>query len=340
MRRVTMTRRQILGVVIAVAAVQLPLVVRDAYFLQVASAIGISAILAMSLQLLYGYTGQMSFAHAAFYGTGAYTSVILHVRLEVSFIVSVVAAMLMGGLVALIVGIPTLRLHGHYLAIASLALQLGMVEFLVQASELTGGTVGIFGIARPTIAGVSLEGNASYYQLIAGCGVVVYLLCGLVVSSRFGRTLVAVREDETAAGVLGIRASLAKTTVFALSAMIASLAGALYAYQIKFISPVSFDLDTSIQVLAMVVIGGVASLPGAVIGAIAVTLVEQLLFSAGELQFLLYGAWVAATLIFLPGGLVSLPRQIRQWTQRRSNASGEATSARAESTRLAKEAGR
>lgn len=304
------TRSRLVGVLLAVCAIGLPFAVRDAYFLQVASAMGIAAILAMSLQLLYGYAGQMSFAQAAFFGVGAYTSVILHVREGVNFFVSVLAAVVISGLAALIVGIPTLRLHGHYLAIASLALQMGMVEFLTQASELTGGTVGIFGITRPDIGPVSLEGNASYYQLIAACAVAVYVLCGLIVRSRFGRTLVAVREDETAAAVLGISRGATKTTIFAVSAMIASLAGALYAFQIQFISPVSFDLNVSIQVLAMVVIGGVASLPGAVVGAIAVTLVEQFLFSVGELQFLLYGAWIAATLIFLPGGLVSIPGRI------------------------------
>src|SRR5215204_1085021 len=138
------------GLVSAVLALSLPLLTQDAYFVQVASFIGTAIILALSLGLLYGYSGQMSFAQAGFYGIGAYTSVLLAERFGFNFFLAAFLGMLLPGAVAFLVGIPTLRLKGHYLAIGTLALQLGIYEFFVKA-EITGGTVGIFGIERPAL---------------------------------------------------------------------------------------------------------------------------------------------------------------------------------------------
>src|SRR5215212_6193756 len=132
------------GLLAAVLALSLPLLTQDAYFVQVASFMGTATILSLSLGLLYGYTGQMSFAHAGFYGIGAYTSVLLTERFGFSFLVSAILGMLVPGMVASLVGIPTLRLKGHYLAIGTLALQLGIYEFFVKAKQVTNGTVGIF----------------------------------------------------------------------------------------------------------------------------------------------------------------------------------------------------
>ncbi len=290
-------------------ALVLPALTTDAYYIQVASFLGIAIILAISLGLLYGYTGQMSFAHAAFYGIGAYTSVILTTKMGINnFSLGLLLAIVVPGLVAFLVGIPTLRLHGHYLAIGTLALQMGIYEFFVQASPITGGTVGVFGIQRPSIFGLSLDSDAAYYEVIAIAAILSYLFAQRLVNSRFGRGLLAVREDEIAASVMGIDPSRYKVQIFAISAMMAGLAGALYAHQILFISPVTFNLDWSIAILSMVVIGGVGSNVGAVLGAVAITVMRQLLFSFGDLQFLVYGAWIVLVMVFVPGGLVGIGR--------------------------------
>jgi branched-chain amino acid transport system permease protein len=189
---------------------------------------------------------------------------------------------------------------------ATLALQLGIVEFFVQASELTGGTVGIFGIERPSFFGISLKSSTAYYELIATAAIAAYLLAQQIVRSRFGRALTAIREDETAATALGINPSRYKVAAFTLSAMFAGLAGTLYAYQILYINPGSFNIDWSITALSMVVIGGVGSNLGAVLGAVAVTLIRQFLFSFGDLEFLVYGIWIMAVILFFPGGLVGI----------------------------------
>lgn len=298
------------GLAVLVIVLGLPLITSDAYFIQVASLMGIAVILAVSLGLLYGYTGQMSFAHAGFYGIGAYTAVDLHTKTGVPFLISLVAAMVVAGAVAFVVGIPTLRLHGHYLAIGTLALQMGINEFFIQASPLTGGTVGIFGIERPTFLGISLQGDAAYYELIAVVAVLTFLLAERLVNSRFGRGLIAVREDETAATVIGINPSRYKVEIFAVSAALAALAGALYAYQILFVSPVTFSLDWSITILSMVVIGGVGSNVGAALGAVAVTVIQQMLFSLGDLQFLVYGILIVVVLVFFPGGVAGIGRML------------------------------
>lgn len=310
--------RLIVTVLLSALALALPVITDDAYFIQVASAMGISVILALGLSLLYGYTGQMSFAHAGLFGIGAYTSVILTTTLGAPFLVGLLSGILMPGIIACVTGIPTLRLRGHYLAIATLALQLAIVQFFIQASGLTGGTVGIFGIERPALFGISFKTNAAYYELIAIAAVGAYLLGQRIVNSRFGRALMAIREDEVAASVLGINPAFYKVAVFTLSAMYAGLAGSLFAYQILFISPVSFGIEGSISALTMVVIGGVGSNVGAVIGAALVTLIRQVLFSFGDLEFLVYGVWLMLVIVFFPGGSVGVAKYFYAWWSHRT----------------------
>jgi branched-chain amino acid transport system permease protein len=308
MRLRTASAAPVVGIAVAAMAVLFPLVTRDAYFIQVASFTGIYVILAVSLQLLYGYTGQISFAHAGFYGIGAYTAVLLVTRLDVNFVLALGAALIVPGIVAFLVGIPTLRLRGHYLAIATLALQLSIHQVFIQAHEITGGTVGIFGIQRPTLFGLSLEDNAVYYEVIAVAAILTFLFAQRLVKSRFGRALLGIREDEVAASVIGIHSARYKVVMFTVSAMLAGLAGGLFGFQLLFISPASFALDWSIVILSMVVIGGIGSTVGAVIGAIVVSLVTQALFTVGDLQFLIYGAFIVVVMVFFPSGVAGLGR--------------------------------
>ncbi|TAM59979.1 branched-chain amino acid ABC transporter permease [bacterium] len=289
------------------AAIVIPALSGNGYVIQVASLAAIGAMMAVSLGILYGHAGQLSFAHAAFYGIGAYTAVVLHTQRGLDFFLSLLAGAALAGLAAFVVGLPTLRLRGNYLAIATMALQLGISEVFVNA-KITGGSVGIFGIVRPAVFGISLESPAAYYVLLALAAVLVFALAQFIVHSRPGRALAAVREDETAASVIGVDIIRYKVSIFTITAMIAGLAGGLFAYQLEYVSPESFNLDWSIAVLSMVIIGGKRSALGAVIGAVIVTIVTQLLFSMGELQFLVYGLWIILIMLFLPDGLVSIWR--------------------------------
>ncbi|TAM88674.1 branched-chain amino acid ABC transporter permease [bacterium] len=312
------SRSRLLTFAGVLAVIAIPLLSGNGYIVQVASLAAIGAIMAVSLGVLYGHSGQLSFAHAAFYGVGAYTTVVLHTQHGLNFFLSLLVGAGLSGAVAFVVGLPTLRLRGNYLAIATMALQLGISEVFVNA-KITGGSVGIFGIVRPTIAGISLESPFAYYVLLVIAAVLVIAVAHFLVHSRVGRGLAAIREDETAAGVLGVDAIWYKVSIFTITAMIAGLAGGLFAYQLEYVSPESFNLDWSIAVLSMVIIGGKKSAIGAVLGAVIVTIVTQLLFSVGELQFLIYGLWIIVIMIFLPDGLISIWQTAGRSTARGTN---------------------
>ena len=295
---------------VAIVAIAYPALAGNAYHLEVATDIGIAAILAIGLGLLYGYAGQISFAQGAFYGVGAYTSVLFVADLGLPWIVALAAGIVLPALLALVVGVPTLRLHGHYLAIATLALQISISEFFMNADGLTGGNVGLFDITRPTIAGVDFGDDVAYYLLVTAFAVAAFFFARRLIDSRFGRGLLFIREDEVAAASIGVNPGRDKLIVFVVSAGLAGLAGTLYAYKIQFISPVTFNINQSILVLSMVVIGGLGSNWGALIGAITVTVITQALFSVGNLSFLIYGAWIVAVMVLFPGGMAGLGRQL------------------------------
>lgn len=299
-----------------IALCSFPILSGNAYYIDVATYVGIAAVMAIGLGLLYGYAGQISFAQGAFYGLGAYGSALLTTELGAPFGIGLLVGMALPAIAAVVVGIPTLRLRGHYLAIATLALQVSFTEAFEQLTSITNGTVGVFGIERPSLFGLSLEDNDVYYVFVVVIALIVLFFAERLVHSRFGRALAAIREDEVAAGTLGIDAGRYKLIVFALSATLAGLAGTLYAYKIQFISPVAFDLNQSIVVLSMVVIGGLGSNWGAVSGAVVVTLVTQLLFSTGTLSFLIYGAWIVAVMVLFPAGLAGLGRLARDLVKR------------------------
>lgn len=298
---------------LAAAVLAVPIVTQDSYLLQVAGAMGIAAMLSLSLGLLYGQTGQISFATAGFMGIGAYSAAVLTTKLGVPFWISLGPALLLPGIVAFVVGIPTLRLRGHYLAIATMALQLGIVSFLTQASALTEGSVGILRMERPTLFGLAFTSPGAYFELVALGFLLSYYVATRMVRSRFGRALTSIREDEVGASSLGIDPAYYKVVVFTMSAMIAGLAGALLAYQLLFINPSNFDLPQSVTVLTMVVIGGVGSNAGAVLGAVFVTLVRQLLFGTGQLEFLVFGLAIVATVVFFPKGLIGIVSRVTRF---------------------------
>lgn len=306
------------GAILAAAGLVTAAVIgsNDGYYLLIATYVGINAIVALSLQLLFGFAGQVSFAQAAFYGVGAYSTAVLTTRFAWAFLPSVVVGALLAGAVAGLVGVPTLRLRGHYLAIATLAMQVAIYQFFVQASGLTGGTVGIFAIPRPRMILPTLTGQETFLVLVVAFAVVAYVLSWILLQSRFGRRMLAVREDEVAAQSLGIPVRRVKVIVFALAAAMAAVAGSLYASYIGFISPVTFSLDWSIAILAMVVVGGMGRLSGAALGAALITGVSQVLSVAGRMEFLIFGVLIVVVLVLLPrgvaGGLAELYARIRK----------------------------
>lgn len=276
------------------------------YYIHLADVIGINMILALSLNLLFGFTGQLSFAHGAFYGLGAYTSVLVSSRYELPFLLAVAAALVVPAAIAVVVGVPFLRMRGNYLAIATLAVQLGIHSGFIHASGITGGSPGFFDIRPATLFGYAFASEYAYFYLIGVFLFLTYLFVHNLDRSRVGRSFRAIREQDLAAQMLGVDSAKYRVVAFGLSAAIAGLAGALYAHLVRFISPSNFELSLSVVVLTMVVVGGLGHNAGALIGAVIVTLLPEFLTGMEDQQFLVYGLFIIVLMILAPGGVVQL----------------------------------
>ena len=286
-----------------------------AYLLHLAVLAGIYLILAVSLNLIIGYAGQVSLGHAAFYGIGAYTSALVALHWHFPFPLAALSAMLVAGGCGLALGLPTLRLKEDYLAIVTLGF--GVIMDLVFLNlEITGGPDGLPGIPSPALLGVSLRPAGLYLIVVAVSVALVLLLTWRLVGSYHGRALRAIRDHEVTAQVMGINTPAYKVVIFALAAALAGLAGSLYAHYITFINPESFGLHTSILILAMVVLGGMGSLPGSVAGAVILTALPELLRQFQAYQDLVYGGLLIGLLILRPEGLLGRGKLSLKFLQR------------------------
>ncbi len=274
-----------------------------AYLLHLAILAGIYIILAVSLNLIIGYAGQVSLGHAAFYGIGAYASALAALHWHFPFPLAALSAMLITGGCGLALGLPTLRLKEDYLAIVTLGFGV-IVDLVFLNLEVTGGPDGLVGIPSPRLFGLSFRPQPSYLLLVA---LAVFFVLGftyLLVRSYHGRALRAIRDHETTAQVMGINTPAYKIVIFTLAAALAGLAGSLYAHYITFINPESFGLHTSILILCMVVVGGMGSIAGSVLGAVALAVLPEMLRQFQAYQDLIYGALLVTLLIWRPEGLL------------------------------------
>lgn len=282
----------------------LPVLFRDNYFVTVVGAsAGLHVILAVGLNLLMGYAGQISLGHAAFFGMGAYASAILTTRLGWPGLLAMAAGLLVAGAVAWLLARPILRLRGHYLAMATLGFGIIIHVIMVQAMRWTGGPDGLAGIPPLNLFGWKVEGDQQWYGVIAAAMLLAIWLSLNLVDSQVGRALRAVHGSEFAAQMMGVDTGRAKTQVFVVSALFAAFAGSLFAHQQAFVSPDSFNLIVSVELVTMVVLGGMASTFGAACGAIALTLLHQGLVVFEDYEMLIHGALLMAVMIFLPQGL-------------------------------------
>lgn len=287
-----------------------PFVLPDPFLLHLMTSVAIAAILALGLRFLLGVSGQLSLGQAAFYGVGAYGSALM-TGAGVPFIAAVPLAACAAGVSSLVL-IPVTRLRGPYLAVATLGFSI--VAYLVIKNEewLTGGSLGMMGISRPVLFGNRLRDPAHVYWLCAAVAALVYLALGRLERSRFGRAALAIREEEDAARASGLRVTLIKSQCFVVSAFVSGLAGALFAHHIRYLGPADFSFWKSIEVLIMVVIGGVGSAAGAVLGAALVVLLPEWLRAIGDYRLLMFGAVVVALMLTGSGGLAGLLAMIRR----------------------------
>lgn len=289
---------------LAAMALALPWLFPDNYYVTV---VGVSAalhvILAVSLNLLMGYAGQISLGHAAFFGIGAYASAILTTRYDWNAWGAMAAGLAVAGLLAFVLARPILRLKGHYLAMATLGMGIILHIVSVQTGEITGGPDGIWGVPSLTVLGWAVEGDLRWYGVMCGAALLSVLLSLNLVASRPGRALRALHGSEVAAETMGIDTTAAKTSVFVLAALMAALAGSLFAHQQAFVSPDSFSFFFSIELVTMVVLGGLASTYGAVFGALALTFLPEFLVVFEDYEVMIFGAILMLVMIFQPRGL-------------------------------------
>lgn len=295
--------KNIRHVVFLAAIVLIGLTTDNSYHLQLLTFIGINTLLALGLNMLMGYAGQISLGHAAFYGIGAYTTAILTVHLNWSPWLALPAAVLLTTLVAFLVAMPMLKLSGYYLGMGTLGF--GMITYILirQWSTVTGGDSGLVGIPLLALGPFSLASGQAYFYLVWSVVLISFLVCERLVDSRVGRALRAIHDGEHVAAAMGIDTSRLKTGVFVLSAVFAALAGFLYAHLVSFISPNSFDFLVSIRLVTMVVIGGMASIWGSLLGASLLTILPEWLHVFSDFEMVVYGLILMTIMIFLPQGL-------------------------------------
>ena len=297
-----------LGLALVVGA--LPLIMPNPYHISVLILIGIYGIIAIGLSLLMGYAGQVSLGHAAFYGLGAYASAIGTTRLGLDPWLCILLGMALTALVAYVIGNPTLRLRGHYLAMATLGIGIIVQIVFKEGGELTGGFSGIAGIPRLSIGPLVFNTDLKFCYLVWPLTIAGLIVASNVVNSRVGRALRAIHDSEVAARSCGVNVAALKLSIFVFSAVFASLAGSLYAHNLTFISPDPFGFHFSVMLVVMVIIGGSRSLWGAMSGVAIVTILGQILLklsdkvpAIGGLDSVFFGLILIIAVTFMPGGL-------------------------------------
>jgi branched-chain amino acid transport system permease protein len=259
-------------------------------------------LVALGLNLLTGYAGQVSLGHAAFFAIGAYTAAILAEALQWPFILCVIAAALCSAVVGYMLGLPCLRLSGLYLAMATLGFTLIVQEMLLQLSVITHGSEGM-SVPKASILGFDFDSDYRKYYLLYGVTIVMLILARNLVRGRTGRAWLALRENERAAEAMGVNLAQYKTIAFAISAFYTGLAGALSAFLVGFLDPQEFSFFLSIQFITIIILGGLASLLGSVLGAGFLIILPELLAGLDVWQALVYGVIMVLTIIFMPFGL-------------------------------------
>ncbi|MGD8449572.1 MAG: branched-chain amino acid ABC transporter permease [Desulfobacterales bacterium] len=298
-------QKDILGFgALAVIIIVLPLFVESKYYFIVLNVIGLNTIVVVGLNLLIGFAGQISLGHAAFYGLGSYFSGILTVNYGFPLWPAMVVGMMATGAVAYLIGYPSLKLRGHYLVMATLGFGIIINILMGELEQFTGGHDGLMGIPPLAIGGWVFDNDLKNFYLIWSFVFLCMVAARNLLNSRVGRALRAISGSEVAANSLGVNTADYKVKIFVLSAMFASISGSLYAHYITFISPSSYDFYYSIQVVTMVIVGGMGSLWGSLLGAGVLTCISEALHIAKQYHIIAYGVFLCLVLVFLPEGVL------------------------------------
>ena len=281
------------------------------YLIHIAILISIYAILGLSLNLVVGFTGLLSITQAAFYGIGAYVTAILLTSVGMNFFLAMLISIVITAILSLAIGFVLSKFKDDYYALGSFGFNVIIYSIFLNWQSLTRGPLGIPGIPRPSLFGFTFSENSWFLILAVLCALIIYGICHYITHSSFGRVLKAIREDEKAIQVFGYRVLWYKLAIFVVSAGMAAVAGSLFASYITFIDPSSFTLTESIFILAVVILGGMANNKGAVIGAICLILLPEVLRFVGfpddvaaQMRQVVYGVILILLMLYRPQGLL------------------------------------
>ena len=295
----------------------LPMVLTGNYWQTNLTICAINVLLALGLDFILGYAGQLNLGQSAFYGLGAYVSTLLITKLGVPFWGAFAAGVAFAGLAGMILALFAVRLRGHYLAIASLGFAVIVHQILLNWISLTQGPLGIYAIppppaiAIPGLPVIDFRNPVALFYLVAGFTLLTYFILDQLVRSPIGETLTAIREDDISASSLGINAAAWKVFAFGVGAAVGGAAGCFYATFVGTLVPDSFFITESFTILSMVIVGGMGTLIGPVFGAILLTLLPELLRGIGDLRLVVYGVALTLVVLFMPGGLVQAAQLVR-----------------------------
>ncbi|RUL51785.1 branched-chain amino acid ABC transporter permease [Lysinibacillus antri] len=319
----------------------IPLVTSSNYVFSILTMVGFYALVCIGLTTLTGYAGQISLGHAAFYGIGAYSSAVLTGTYGLNPWLAIIIGAVISAIVALIVGIPTFKLKGYYLALATLGFGIIVFTLFKELSSITGGSNGFFGIPSISLFGFEFITDISYFYLIWIVVFLAILFMRNIIHSRIGRGLRSIEGSEIAADAVGVNLMSYKLQMFVLSAIFASVAGSFLAHYVSFINPDLFVANTSIFFLIMVIIGGKGNIWGSIVGAAIYVLLDELLKHyvplllpnvGGEFEIVFFGILLVLMLIYMPNGLVPQFEKIVSKFKRKPSANSTLQSISANAT--------
>ncbi|GFI61762.1 high-affinity branched-chain amino acid transport system permease protein LivH [Clostridiales bacterium] len=294
----------VIGIVFLILAILFPIVFNKQYIITIAINCLMFSILSLSLNLITGFMGITSLGHAAFFGVGAYTAAILSTRMGLGFIATAILGTVFAAVFGILLGLPTLRIKGRYLAIVTLGFCEIMRIVELNWMSLTRGPQGIAGIPKVSFFGFECTKPIQKYYAVLVLLVITVLIIMAIMNSRMGRAMSSIRDDETAADAMGINVFKYKIMVFSISAGIAGLAGAYYAHYMGFIDPNAFNFDQSILMLSMTIMGGMASIPGSIFGATILSVLPEVLRAVNDYRQIVYGLLLAVMVVWKPSGIL------------------------------------
>lgn len=282
---------------------------------------GIFVIVSIGYNILLGFGGQISLGHAAFIGIGAYVTANIALKYNPPFIVAIIVSAIVNGILGLLLGLPALRLEGNYLGIATLGFGVAFEHIFMEWETFTGGFSGLTNIPPAHIFGIVFESRLSMYYLILFFIILTIIISKNILKSKIGRALVAMRDSSIAASSMGVNIAKYKTMVFVLSAIYAGVAGSLYVYMLRQVYPNSFDVTMSLNIMAMIVIGGIASIEGSIAGALFITIIPQFLknIKIQNASFILTGILLILSVMYFPYGLVEIYYKLKQKVFKKKN---------------------